>query len=208
MTRSRLLLLALIVAVATSLVGVAALRASDARLAVDDDVSIGFARDMSVHHAQAVAMSRHVHRRGTDPDLAYMAFDIMTSQQGQIGIMHGWLELWQQPRSAPAGRSMAWMHGGHQGAMPGMATPEEVSALERLPVLRMEEQFLRLMIRHHRGAVAMADVAAERADSGNVRALAAKMSAGQQSEIEAMQAMLDRRGLAREPDHPSGHAAG
>lgn len=177
-------------------------------LAVKDPVSIGFARDMSVHHAQAVAMSRFVHRRTADTDLAYLAFDIMTTQQGQLGSMQGWLELWQQPISTPVGMSMTWMGGSHQGPMPGMATVEEVNALETMALPAMEEQFLRLMIRHHRGALGMSDVAAKRAGSANIRVLAGKMSLGQANEIEAMQDMLVQRGLPREPEGMPGHHMG
>ncbi len=168
---------------------------------VDDPVTLGFARDMTAHHAQAVQMSEIAHRRSPDPDLYHLAFDILSTQQGQIGIMAGWLELWQQPQSRQD-EPMAWM--GHDGPMPGMASREEIEELKTLPVPAMEEQFLRLMIRHHHGAVPMADAAAQQAASAEVTDLAAKMSAGQQSEIDAMQNMLRQRGLTPEPDGGSG----
>lgn len=171
-----------------------------------DEVSLGFARDMSVHHAQAVQMSEVVHRRSTEPSLNYLAFDILSSQQGQIGIMSGWLELWDQSQSVST-PTMAWM--GHAGPMPGMASPSEISALNTLPVPQMEEQYLRLMIRHHRGAVPMADAAAAQAGSPDIAVLAGKISAGQQAEINAMQDLLRQRGKVIEPeDTGAGHGAG
>ena len=170
---------------------------------VTDEVSVGFARDMSVHHARAVQMSEIVHRRSADPALNYMAFDILSTQQGQLGIMSGWLELWDQSQSGRAA-PMAWM--GHDGPMPGMATAAEIAELDTLSVAEMEERYLRLMIRHHRGAVPMADAAADAADSAALALLADKMSAGQQSEIDAMQDMLRQRDLAPEPeDTGEGH---
>ena len=72
----------------------------------------------------------------------------------------------------------------------------------------MEEQWLRLMIRHHRGAVPMADAAAERAASPETAAFAAKMSAGQQSEIDLMQRLLADRGLAAEGEGSHGRRRG
>lgn len=177
-----------------------AMVASDA-VRVTDEVSLGFARDMSTHHAQAVQMSEVVHRRSTDPLLSYLAFDILSTQQGQIGIMSGWLDLWDQNKSG-SGEPMAWM--GHDGSMPGMATRAEVAELDALPVPAMEEQFLRLMIRHHRGAVPMADAAAAGADSPDVALLARAMSAGQQSEIDSMQDLLRRRGFEPEPGSDAG----
>jgi uncharacterized protein (DUF305 family) len=92
---------------------------------------------------------------------------------------------------------MAWM--GHDGPMPGMATDEELAQLDVMPVEQLHEQWLRLMIRHHLGAVPMADAAAEQADSPEVAAFAAQMSAGQQSEIDLMQRLLTDRGLEPEP---------
>lgn len=171
--------------------------ADDGSERVTDPVSLGFVRDMSTHHAQAVRMSEIAHRRSADPDLNYLAFDVMSTQQGQIGIMSGWLDLWQQGQSGSA-EPMAWM--GHDGPMPGMATAAEVEELDALPVAAMEEQWLRLMIRHHRGAVPMADAAADRADSPRTAAFAAKMSRGQQSEIDLMQRLLAERGHTPEPE--------
>ena len=171
---------------------------------VTDAVSLGFVRDMSVHHAQAVRMSEIAHRRSSDPELTYLAFDILSTQQGQIGIMTGWLDLWEQGQSG-SDEPMAWM--GHEGPMPGMASDEELAQLDRLPVAQMEELWLRLMIRHHRGAVPMADDAAARADHDETAAFAASMSAGQQSEVDLMERMLAERGLAPEPpDAPADHA--
>ena len=173
---------------------------------VTDPVSLGFVRDMSTHHAQAVRMSEIAHRRSSDPELNYLAFDILSSQQGQIGIMTGWLELWQQPAFSSAPQ-MAWM--GHEGAMPGMATDAEIAALDTMPVAQLEEQWLRMMIRHHRGAVPMADAAAVKASSPEAAGFARKMSQGQQSEIDLMQSMLAARGFSGEPNTPEvSHGAG
>jgi uncharacterized protein (DUF305 family) len=202
--RPRLLLLAAL-AVVLALAGGLVLGRSLSAPAVervDDPVSLGFLRDMTTHHAQAVRMSEIAHRRSDSPDLNPMAFDILSTQQGQIGIMSGWLDLWQQSQRGSA-EPMRWM--GHAGPMPGMAAPADIAELDTLPLAGMEEQWLRLMIRHHRGAVPMAEAAARQADSPQVAGLAERMSAGQQSEIDAMQDMLRARGLAPEPD-PSGHA--
>lgn len=181
--------------------------AADGAERVTDEVSLGFVRDMSTHHAQAVRMSEIAHRRSGDSKLNYLAFDILSTQQGQIGIMSGWLELWDQSQSGPSGQQMAWM--GHTGPMPGMATDAEVAELNTLPIAQMEEQFLRLMVRHHRGALPMADSAADRATSPEVAAFAGKMSAGQQSEIDQMQTMLAVRDHAPEPEaRAGGHGQG
>ena len=167
--------------------------------AIDDPVDVGFARDMMTHHAQAVEMSSIVYGRAADPKLDFLAYDILTTQHGQIGIMSGWLNLWGQPQgsSEPV---MAWMGDQHAGSMPGMASDEEIAELATLPVQQMEEQYLRLMIDHHRGALPMAQYAAENASSPHLASLAETMVTGQASEIDLMQSMLAARGAAPEPE--------
>lgn len=167
---------------------------------VVDPVDIGFAQDMKVHHAQAVQMSAVLHRRSTDPAVQALALDVMTTQQGQIGIMSGWLDLWGHTQTTN-GPTMAWM--GHDGGMPGMASADEIAALEALPPGELEEEFLRLMVRHHLGAVPMAAFAADRATSADLVRLAGGMESGQAAEIELMQDMLVARGHDPEPvaDH-------
>ena len=170
-----------------------------------DEVSVGFLRDMGTHHAQAVRMAEVAHRRGADPTLVYLAFDILSTQQGQIGIMSTLLASADQAQSSTT-PAMAWM--GHSGPMPGLASEADIRALETLSVSAMEQSWLRLMVRHHRGAVPMADAAAADAGDPAVAVLAASMSASQQSEIDALQDMLRARGAAPEPEtDPARHGA-
>ncbi len=167
-------------------------------------VALGFVRDMQTHHAQAVRMSEIVHRRSPDPAVNYLAFDVLSTQQGQIGIMTGWLEQWSEPHSSSA-PVMAWMGSSSEGPMPGMATEEELRSLDTVPVQAMTEQYLRLMIQHHRGALPMAQCAAENAGRSDVVTFASSMNAGQASEIDLMQDMLAERGWEPEPADGSAH---
>ena len=165
---------------------------------VDDPVDVGFAQDMKVHHAQAVAMSAAVHDRSQDREVVALGLDILTTQQAQIGMMSGWLEQWGQTQ-AVSGPVMGWMGDGHSGPMPGMASTEDVASLRTLPPGELEEQYLRLMLRHHVGALPMASHAAEEASNPALARLAGTMVVGQQGEIDLMQGMLDARGHAPEP---------
>jgi uncharacterized protein (DUF305 family) len=154
---------------------------------------------MMRHHAQAVEMAMIVYARTDDPVLSYIAYDIATTQQAQIGIMTGWLDGWGLPTTSlePA---MAWMGHPTKGPMPGMATKEEVDSLRDLPVDQMEAQFLRLMIGHHQGGVLMAAAAEELSGSDQTRDLAAGIATAQQAEIDQFQQMLEERGLPRVTD--------
>ncbi len=55
-------------------------------------------------------------------------------------------------------------------------------------------QFARPMIPHHRQATVMAELAADRAESEEVKALAEEIIAAQQPEIDTMNAMLEKWG--------------
>jgi uncharacterized protein (DUF305 family) len=157
----------------------------------DDSVDAGFARDMSTHHSQAVEMSSIVFLRTEDDAIRSLAYDILTTQQAQIGMMGGWLALWDLPAGSDQ-PTMAWM--GHEGAMPGMATDEEIDGLRTLPPADMDREFLRLMIDHHKGAIDMANYAAQNAEEDLVRTVARSMAETQSFEITNMEQMLTERG--------------
>ncbi|WP_415956730.1 DUF305 domain-containing protein [Streptomyces sp. 021-4] len=173
-----------------------------------DSAEAGFARDMAVHHQQAVEMSFIVRDRTDDEDVRRLAYDIANTQANQRGMMLGWLDLWELPKVAPGGAGpMAWMggdsekhgdHAGHGGqgasAMPGMATKDE---LKRLGALRGEEAevfFLQLMTDHHKGGVSMAGACVSLCAVPVEKRLAKGMVEGQQSELGLMRDMLDARG--------------
>jgi uncharacterized protein (DUF305 family) len=164
-----------------------------------DGPEAGFARDMSAHHAQAVRMSFIVRDRTDDAEVRLLAYDIINTQPAQIGMMTAWLDEWGLPQADPSGR-MRWMsgHGGHRGggaaAMPGMATRERLADLEKASGRDAEVRYLRLMIAHHRGGVAMAEAVLARTGHDRVRRLAGTMVRGQQAEIRQMNAMLRLRG--------------
>lgn len=74
----------------------------------NDSADVGFVRDMSVHHAQAVEMANIAYRRTEDPEIARIALDIATTQQFQIGMMTGWLDIWGRTVSSDL-PLMGWM---------------------------------------------------------------------------------------------------
>ncbi|MEV2246968.1 DUF305 domain-containing protein [Streptomyces sp. NPDC049970] len=78
-----------------------------------DSADAGFARDMAVHHQQAVEMSFTVRDVTRDEDVRRLAYDIANTQANQRGMLLGWLDLWELPKTAPDGQApMAWMTGG------------------------------------------------------------------------------------------------
>jgi uncharacterized protein (DUF305 family) len=155
-----------------------------------DSPDVSFARDMSDHHAQAVDMAVKIRDRTTDPELRIFALDIILTQQNQIGQMQGWLNVWQYPLASS--NSMMSSH----GQMMGMATVEQVYALDTLPVAEAEISFLQLMIRHHQGGVVMARTVLNQTTRPEITRLANSIVVGQQSEISYMKELLQKRGVS------------
>lgn len=164
----------------------------------DSSAEAGFARDMSIHHTQAVEMALAIRDRTQDEILRVIATDIMLTQQAQIGRIQGWLDLWDL-RATGVDPAMAWMGEPTEGLMPGMATPQQIADLSTLPVADAEVQFLQLMIAHHTGGIAMAEAIIARSDQEDVVRLASAIAAGQQIEIDAMTEMLTARGESVSP---------
>ncbi|QES52628.1 DUF305 domain-containing protein [Streptomyces venezuelae] len=181
----------------------------------------GFARDMSVHHQQAVEMSFIVRDRTKDEGIRNLAYDIANTQANQRGMMLGWLDMWGLPKVAPGQEPMAWMaeegdghgsghggHGGHGGhsmggvtakpgaLMPGMATKAELAQLGTLEGRAAEILFLQLMTDHHKGGVAMAEGCAKLCKTPVEQQLAQGMADAQQSELLLMADLLKQRGAA------------
>lgn len=212
--RRTILAASLLAVAALALLGTVALAVFRDRPPGEDSADAGFARDMAVHHGQAVEMAITVAQRTDDPILQTIAIDVALTQQAQIGMMTGMLDVWNLPTTGE-NEPMAWMGdaadaampgdkgteletGDHtmDGRMPGLATAEEKASLSTLPVAEMNEQFLRLMIRHHQGGILMAQEALDRAETDQIRDLARGIIAAQHTEIEQMEQMLEQYAAA------------
>jgi uncharacterized protein (DUF305 family) len=182
--------------------------ASGATTPGNDSPEAGFARDMQVHHAQAIEMAMEIYRKTEDDELRVLSYDIATSQGGQRGEMFDWLVQWGLRQSG--GPMMAWMsesdaahgHGGAGEPMTdaeareamGMASPEEIAALQDATGQEADCLFLELMIRHHEGAIPMAAAVIELGSEPRVLEVAGSIEAGQTAEIDAMRSMQGRLG--------------
>jgi uncharacterized protein (DUF305 family) len=160
----------------------------------DDSVDAGFARDMMVHHQQAVVMGGWVRDHGSDPAVRLVGYDIETQQLTESGVFKGWLDGWGM-LAASDRDPMSWMAGSHMhmqggGLMPGMATSAELTRLKSLTGKDLDIFFLQLMIRHHQGGIPMAEYAAQHAGKDYVRVAAQKMADAQSLEVINMEKTL------------------
>lgn len=161
----------------------------------------GFARDMQVHHAQAVEMAMQVYRTTDDPGIRVLAYDIATTQSAQKGEFYDWLVKWGLPQAG--GPLMSWMSGtehahGGSGATAsedelmtemGMASPAELAELASTTGTPGDCLFLGLMIRHHEGAVPMAQALLDLGSEPRALAVAGGVIATQSAEIDLMRSL-------------------
>jgi uncharacterized protein (DUF305 family) len=181
--------------VAVLVAGVSLAMFATSRPPGDDSPEAGFARDMMIHHAQAVQTAEIVRDRTENEQIRALAQQITLAQRAEIGHMQGWLAAWglQSARDEPA---MSWMGHPTEGDMPGMATPEELNRLMEAPPKEADTLFLLLMIPHHKGAIPMIEAVLERTDRPEVRRLAEYMAASQRQEIALMRSMLRQEDMA------------
>ena len=170
-------------------------------------VDAGFARSMLLHHAQAIQMSMMM-REAASQDIQALAQSITIKQTREMGVMEGWLTVWNEPVMV-AGPPMAWVEEARNvrhlddklfqarckaegGAMAGVATPEQLEQLKNATGTEKEILFLELMLAHHRAALPMAWFASRNGESSLVKALATSMIRDQGMEIGWIQMKLQQ----------------
>ena len=160
-----------------------------------DSVDVGFYRDMTAHHDQAVQMAGIELRNGTNPTVRLYAQEIVTAQRWEMGRMYEQLRDWGAPTSSPD-TAMAWMGMPvPSGFMPGMATEDQLDALRDAKGEEADALFLDLIAEHHRGGAQMATYASENANDPAVRELAAVMARNQSVEIAEYRQTAERYGF-------------
>ncbi len=150
-----------------------------------DDVR--FIQDMIPHHGQALEMAALVADRTNRSELIDIAGRINSSQADEVEFMERWLNERAQPLHAHHGHT----HMSHE--MMGMATPEQMVELASLEGTEFDRLFLKLMIRHHEGAVDMVEKLLDQPGSAYDPVLfefTSDVTNDQTAEIERMSALL------------------
>jgi uncharacterized protein (DUF305 family) len=155
------------------------------------EVDIGFLQDMREHHEQGVTMAFvYLNLEDTSPGLRSVARSIVLGQSTEIGRMIQLLRNFGAAEAAEGDVRMLWMGmSAAPGLQPGMATEEELLELGAASGTEADDLFVTLMVRHHLGALDMAEFAVEQAESAEVRAMAAGMAAGQRGEIAELESL-------------------
>jgi uncharacterized protein (DUF305 family) len=167
---------------------------------------VAFMSGMIQHHAQAVVMARWAPTHDASADVATLCARIINAQLDEIRIMQQWLSDRQQPVPQPdfaamathvsSGTSMPGMNMpgmNRETLMPGMLTAAQLDTLDRARGPNFDQLFLRGMIQHHRGAVAMVRTLFGTPAAGQdelVFKLASDINVDQTTEIARMQKLL------------------
>lgn len=161
------------------------------------EADVKFMEGMIHHHAQAIAMARLAPTHTTTSSIRTLAARIISSQEDEIRSMQTWLR--DRGRPVPELHNTAdavMVHGAeHSMHMPGMLTPDQMSALAAARGQEFDRLFLTYMIQHHRGAVTMVRELFATDGAGQDEAafrLASDVQVDQDTEIARMELMLSQ----------------
>lgn len=136
---------------------------------------IAFAEMMIPHHEQAIEMSELALMNSTNPEVLELAQEIKSAQAPEIDLMASWSGV------------KSSTHAGHM--MDGMLSEDELNELREAKGAEFDALFLKGMIKHHEGAIEMAqDVLAS--ENKVVVDLGSSIIAAQKSEIAKMKELL------------------
>ncbi|MGW2614162.1 DUF305 domain-containing protein [Streptomyces sp. NPDC001500] len=167
---------------------------------------VSFAQGMIPHHRQALEMAELAAGRAASAQVKDLASRIEKGQDPEIKTMSGWLASWGEKVPAASdgmAESMPGMdHSGgtampgmdHSGgtAMPGMMGAADMDELKKASGKDFDAMFLAMMVRHHQGAVAMADVEKSKGEYGPAKTMADAVVTAQTAEIAEMNRLLGK----------------
>ena len=136
-----------------------------------------FAAMMVPHHEQAIEMSDLALTKSSNDEILVLAQEIKDAQTPEIDQMKSW------------GESMMGSHAGHM--MDGMLSDDEMTELRDATGADFDRLFLIGMIKHHEGAIDMAQMVVG-SENAEVASLANSIITAQRAEIERMKVLLGR----------------
>jgi uncharacterized protein (DUF305 family) len=149
-----------------------------------NEADVMFVQTMIPHHEQAVDMSDMVlSKNGINPEVEALAKQIKAAQQPEIDMMNAWLETWgrvEMPESS------------HHSSSDGMMTEEQMQELDEANSAEGQRLFLEGMIRHHQGAIKMAQAEITSGKNPDAITLAKNIAESQQAEVDTMTELLNK----------------
>ena len=151
-----------------------------------NSADITFAQNMMPCHKQAIQMSEIIlTKQGLDPRVVQVANQIKAAEGPDIQGMQSWLSQWQQSTTPSSAAGMPAMQG-----MTGMASPEQMTALQNAVGADASKQFLTLMIQNHQHAIMLAQSEINSGQYPPAVAMAHSIATTEQQEVNTMQGIL------------------
>ena len=171
---------ALIAALAASTTLLAAgCGSNDESAAAGNPTDRAFVKEMVPHHKSAVEMAKVAETRGTRPFVKQLAADIIRTQNEEISTMRA-----EDGQLAGKGVTV-----GDLGvSMSAMGMDSDTASLKTADPF--DPAFLKMMLPHHTGAVAMAKVEIAKGEDPELKQLARAVIKAQEREIREMRDAL------------------
>ncbi|WP_244929724.1 DUF305 domain-containing protein [Nocardioides sp. W7] len=154
-----------------------------------DDVS--YLQMTIPHHGQALDLAELAATRAADRRVRALATRVQAARGPETWLMAGWLAERGIDVPSPQDDPHDYDHGDHgHHPMRGLLDDDELAELAAADGAAFDRLFLGALVRHHRGAIAMAgDVLADGTDP-RVAEIAEKVAAGQGAEVTRMERIL------------------
>ena len=165
----------LIVALTTLLLFLTGCSSNTEKASEYSSQDIMFAEMMIPHHEQAIVMSDIALTNSTNAEILKLAQEIKDAQAPEIAQMKSWDGV------------NASTHMGH--TMMGMLDEQEIADLRAATGKEFDRLFLEGMIKHHEGAIDMAEMIDD-SNNSEVSELGKAIIATQTAEIKYMQSLL------------------
>ena len=164
--------------------------AGDGAPAGGNGVDRAFVAEMIPHHRSAIDMAQIARKRGESDFVKQLAEDIIQTQADEIRLL----------RREDEGLDTAGV------AVGSLGVPEHLMGMDHDPATlekakSFDDEFLKMMIPHHQGAIEMSQAELARGEDRELQALARNIMAVQRREITEMQKQLGADAAA----HGGGH---
>lgn len=148
---------------------------------------VKFAQTMIPHHAQAIEMCDMILAKSeATAEVTQLAEQIKDAQEPQMATLTGFLTAWNQPLIPDHSAEADEHHWDAEGAL----MPEEMQELNAAAGSTGQRLFLKGMMKHHKGAVAMVQDEINHGQNPDAVRLAQVIKDGQTGEIKTMESLL------------------